>query len=151
MKIPEEILKTASEKGTYQPKLSLFVQKEGGGTQSTGPHEVKLISSKLVKGSDFATKKERAEIQLLLEENGVEKTYQFPAQDKEGGVHYLVERFAPIPEGSVVVLEGKKAKSGVGSYISVQLLEDGELREPEGISTSTNGEIPVIEDEEIEL
>lgn len=146
MKELTKILLQASEQGKYFPKLSLFIKKEGGGTQSTGSHKVKLISCKIVKGRAFKDKGERYEAQLLIEENNIQKTYNFPIKDElTGKIHYLVERLAPIPEGTEIILEGKRSTSG--SYIDVKVVgKGGELEEPEDSSQIDMGDIPLVED-----
>lgn len=128
----QEILDKATKEGKYVPELQLFVKKDGGGTEPTGPHKVKLINSAVVKGIDFKTKKEILEIKLSVEEDGTLKTYNFPMWIGEK-IHYLIERLAPIKEGSEVTLEGKK--SAKSSYIEV----DRGGAEPKK-------EIPIIEE-----
>jgi len=144
MKTCKEIIKKATETGEYKPQLQLFTKAEGGGTQPTGAHKVKLISSKIVKGTDFKTKAERFEVELTLEEEGANKTYNFPVKNKQGGVHYLVERFAELKEGTEVVLTGKKA--GKTSYIDVSVVgsrDDALEQDP--------NDIPIIEEDEIAI
>ena len=148
----KKILNKAVESGNYLPRLSLFVKLEGGGTRSTGKHNVKILGDKVVKARDFITKQEIYKIELLLEEDGIKKTYSFRMKDKDNPnkPHYLVERFANIEAGTEVVLEGKKSATG-GKYVDVQVVgepqevneedipvveEDGELQE----STSTDEE-----------
>lgn len=146
MKELTKILIEAQEQGKYFPKLALFVKLDGGGTQSTGSHKVRLMSCKIVKGKSFKSKGERYEAQLLVEENSVQKTYNFPIKDEvTGNIHYLVERLAPIPEGTEIILEGKR--SATGSYIDVKVVgKGGKLEEPEDPDHIDYGDIPIIED-----
>ena len=113
MKNSKQILKKAN----VIPKLQLAVKKEGGGVLGTGPHTVVLVSDEVVKGTDFRTGKERFEVKYTVKENGDLKTYNVPVKDKTGGVHYLVQRLAELPEGSTVTLEYKR--NGLVGYIDV--------------------------------
>ena len=137
----KEVLEKASKEGKYVDRLQLFTRKEGGGTQSTGPHEVTLLGAEGVTGIDYQTKEERPEMRLLLDEEGVKKTYQFAMYGKKGMVHYLISRFAPIKKGTRIVLEGKK--SGKASYVDVQIV-DGQ----DNTSEIKVGDIPIIEADE---
>ena len=141
MKSCEKALDEATKKGDYTPQLQLFVKIEGGGTQPTGPHRVKLISDRVIKARDFQTKEEIYKIELLLEEDGVEKTYSFRAKDKldPKKPHYLVERFANVKAGTEVILEGKK--TGKASYVDVKII-DGQGN----VSKVDEDNIPTIEE-----
>ena len=141
METCQKIIDKATEEGKYKPQLQLFTKLEGGGTQSTGAHKVKLVSSKIVKGTDFRTKAEQAEVELTVDENGTNKTYNFPVKNKKGGVHYLVERFAPIKEGAEVILTG--TRSGKNWYVDVKVAggQDNVLEMDES-------DIPIIEENE---
>ena len=143
-----ETLKNILKKANITPDLKLFVKREGGGTQTTGPHTVKLIDSKIIKGTDFSTKKEIYLIRLLLEENGEQKKYDFPMKDKNGEIHYLVHRLADFKEGSEIVLEGKS--QGGRSFTDVHPVNAVPETSEEDIpiiNQDDDGEdIPVIED-----
>lgn len=121
-------------------RLHLFTKNEGGGTQTTGPHKVKLIDSKIIKGSDFMTGKEKPRVRLSLEENGEPKQYDFDLKDSNGDVHYLVQRLAAIPEGSEIILEGKS--QGGRSFTDVQSVNGDS-------ASTTKDDIPVIDEDEV--
>ena len=128
------------KKANIVPDLKLFTKLEGGGTQTTGPHKVKLLGDKIVKGLEYLTGKEIYLIRLLLEENGEQKKYDFPMKDKKGDVHYMVQRLAEFGEGSEIILEGMS--QGGRSFTNVQAVNS--------VSESSNDDIPVIQqDEEI--
>ena len=57
METSKEVIEKATKEGKYKPQLSLFTKLEGGGTISTGPHTVKLISDRAVMGTDYQTNK----------------------------------------------------------------------------------------------
>jgi len=141
METCKEILDEATKKGDYKGKLQLFTKLEKGGTKATGSHTVELISSRAVTGTDYNTKKDRPEVEITVKEEGILKTYNFPVKDKKGGVHYLVERFAEIKAGTMVILEGKK--SGVNSYVDVNIA-DGQ----EDVGETRKEDIPIITEEE---
>ena len=143
MEFCKEVLDKASKEGDYVSSLQLFVKLDSGGTRATGAHKVKLISDKVIKGKDYKTKQEIYKIELLLEEDGVKKSYSFRMKDKDNPKkpHYLVERFANIKAGTEVILEGKK--SGKASYIDVFVVEgQGE------VSEEKEDNIPIIEENE---
>ena len=142
MKILKDILKQAN----IVPDLKLFTKREGGGTQTTGPHIVKLIDSKIIKGSEYLTNKEVYIVRLLLEENGEQKKYEFPVKNQKGDVHYLVHRLAEFKEGSEIVLEGKS--EGGRSFTSVSSVGDAVESSKENVQTIEQDDIPVIKDTE---
>jgi len=149
----KKILKKETEGGRYVAKLQLFVQLDKGGTKSTGPHTVKLLSSKEREGQEFLTKKPRREISLLVEENGVKKTYNFPvftyARDADGQkildeqgqetmkLHYLIPKFADLPANTIVIMTGKK--KGKMGFIDVEVV-NGQIQ--------IDDDIPIIEEDE---
>jgi hypothetical protein len=125
MKQSLELLKQAGLK----PKLRLGSKKAGKGTESTGPHRVKMIADKVVKGVDSKTGKEIEYVRYLVEENGEEKTYQTKKLNDKGELSYLVQRLAEVQEGQEVILEMKK--QGIKNYIQVSPVGGGESIEVE--------------------
>ena len=141
MKNLKQILKQAN----VIPDLKLFIKREGGGTQSTGPHKVKLIDSKIIKGTDFKTNEEIYVVRLLVEEDGEQKKYDFPMKDKKGDIHYLVQRLAEFEEGSEVILEGKS--EGGRSFTNVSSVNTTSQTSEEEVPTITQDkDIPIIEE-----
>lgn len=133
--------KEICQKANIVPKLQLAVQLEGGGVRGTGPHKVKLISDKIVKGTEYQTGKERYEVKYLVEEDGEKKSYSVAMKDQNDEVHYLVQRLAEVPEGTEVILEYKRR--GLKGYIDVQVVgEEPSISSPDVLDE----EIPVIED-----
>jgi len=139
-----ETLKDVLKKANITPDLKLFTKREEGGTQTTGPHTVKLIDSKIIKGVDFDTRKDIFIVRLLVEENGEQKKYDFPMRDKKGDIHYLVHRLAEFEEGSEVVLEGKS--QGGRSFTDVHLVDSTSESFQEEVPTISQGDIPIVED-----
>ena len=142
-----ENCKAIVSKAGIVPRLQL-VRKEGDVAVPTGQHKVKLISDKLVKGADYQSGVERPEVQFLLEEGGVKKTYNVPVKDKNGDVHYLVQRFAEIEAGEEIILEAKK--KGVKTYIDLQRTNntgDPVIDEGQPFEMPETDDIPVVEDE----
>ena len=110
----------ATELGV-RPELKLG---QGSPPTSTGPHTVKLLKAKEVKATNFKTKAEYRAIALLLEENGIEMTYEFPLfkDGDKGGTskpHYLFNRLVGIANGTEVVMELKK--EGAITFIDVKI------------------------------
>ena len=123
------------------PRLELARQLEGGGTRSTGPHIVRVLDEKLVIGKDYQTGAEREEMRYLLEEAGEKKSYSVPVKDKNGELHYLIQRFAEIEPGEEIILEAKK--KGIRTYIDLQRVNNITGKTP-------TDDIPVIEENESE-
>ena len=111
METSKSILKIAN----IIPKLQLGTKTEKG-VESTGPHKVKLIKDKEVKGTDV-NGKEVAMVRYLLEVNGEPRIYDCKKFDMKGDIHYLVQKLSTYNEGSEVILEMKKR--GIKNYIDV--------------------------------
>jgi len=167
MKTINEILKQAK----IVPLLRLAVQKEGGGEVGTGPHRVKLLRDKAAKRINARTGKEEYIVWLYVEENGEEKKYPIPVKDKNGEVHYLIQRLGEFKEGDEIIMEYKRREGSVKGFIDVRPVtqqkkpdeeipvieevpeipeKDIPLPEEEDISAIKEKDIPVIEDENYE-
>lgn len=131
--------KQLMQKAGIYPDLKLLVKVEGQAPRATGPHKVKVLEEKVVMGKDYTSGKEREEMRYTLEEDGEKKIYQVPLKDKNGDLHYLIQRFAEIEEGEEIVLEAKY--KGGRNFINVIRLNQG------GTEQITDEEIPVIEEE----
>lgn len=125
MKTSKELLKEAG----IQPKLRLGSKTPKGGTKANGPHRVKMIADKIVKGTDPKNGREIEYVRYLIEENGEKKTYQTKKLNDKGELSYLVQRLAEINEGEEVILEMKK--QGIKNYIDVSPVVGGETIEME--------------------
>lgn len=101
------------------PKLRLAVKEEGKAPTLTGPHRVKIISDKTQMGKDNEGKLIPI-VRYIFEENGEQKRYDVPVKNKEGELHYLVQRLAEVEEGQEIVLEMKKR--GMKNYVSVTVV-----------------------------
>lgn len=119
MKASKALMKEAN----IQPKLKLGNKKAGGGVTPTGPHRVKMIADKIVKGPDPKTGKEIDYVRYLVEENGETKTYQTKKLNDKGELSYLVQELSSINEGQEVILEMKK--QGIKNYIEVSPVVGG--------------------------
>lgn len=113
MQNSKQLLKAAG----ILPKLRLGLEQSGGGVKPTGPHKVKILEDKIIKRPDPRTAKDIEWVRYTVEENGEKKIYDTKLRDKNGGLSYLVQRFAEINEGEEVILEMKK--QGVKNYIAV--------------------------------
>src|SRR5207247_7709836 len=70
------------------PDLRLFVKRPEGGTVSTGPHRVKVLSDKVIRSTEYETGKEIAAVEYILEEGGEKKRYEVPEKDKKDRPNY---------------------------------------------------------------
>jgi len=123
------------------PLLRLAVKNEKGGVIGTGQHRVKLLRDKLGKRINPRTTKEEYIVWLYVEENGEEKKYPIPVKDKNGEIHYLIQRLGEFKEGDEVILEYKRQQGTAKGYIDVKPAEE---------KKELNEEIPIIEEEEYE-
>ena len=120
----KQLFDKASAAGkTRKPYLQLGEKQEGGGVKSTGKHVVKIMSDKVGTGKDPFTEEPREELQMVVSENGVEKIWNIPVKDKNGNLHYLVERLSEVPEGATISLEMKS--KGMKNYIELRVVGEG--------------------------
>lgn len=124
-----------------------LVRQEGKTTVSTGVHHVKLLRGENSSKNNFKTGKPEEGVDLYFEEDGIEKKYFVPTyvndknSDKYGKFHYLFEKFADIPEGSLLELE--YIKKGITGFIDVRA-KGGNVSSH--VAQITTDEIPVVED-----
>ncbi len=72
-------------------------------------------------GTEYQTGVEREEVKWIFEENGEHKFYSVPIKDKNGELHYLIQRMAEVELLDDIVLEAKK--KGIRTYIDVMVEE----------------------------
>src|SRR3990167_5955035 len=137
MNISKEILKKAN----ILPKLNLCPKNENGVPTPNGPHRVRTVSDRLVKGTDN-NGNEITMVKYVLEEDGEQKFYRVPLKNKNDEVHYLVQRMAEIKEGQEIIMEC--LKKGPKNFIRVT--EVGNSTENE----IDEDEIPIINQDEVE-
>ena len=114
-----------------------------------GPIKVKLIGCENAKNRDYETQKEVQGVNLLFEQDGIQKKYFVPTIGKDGKFHYLIERFADIEEGTELILEFQRKKGSVQGFIDVKLASEVEENAPrEPMVGIDDGEIPVIEEKD---
>jgi len=139
--------KAQAEGKTQVPFLEVATQitdEEGNkkGVQGTGPHRVKFIRDKAVKGKDYNTKEERDEVEYLFLEGEIQKRYRKPVKNRDGNLHYFVAEMAKYNYGDELTLEYKKKSGSYEGYIDVR-----KSVETEPVQTAEE-DIPVIEDDE---
>lgn len=110
------------ESAGLTPKLRLGEKQPAGGVKSTGPHRVKVLEDKIIRGIDPDNGKELEYVLYTVEENGEKKSYQTKLKDKNGKLSYLVQRMSEIPEGSEIIMEMKR--QGVKNFVSITLIGD---------------------------
>lgn len=150
MTISQQLLKRATQEGKLPlPYLQLAEQiieaDKKAGVKGTGTHTVKFLSDKAITGKDYTTKQERPEIEYTYEENGQKKRYSVPVNNKNGELHYFVQRMAEVEVGEVITLEYKKKPGSYEGYIDFQKTMDIPKEEIK------DEDIPVIEEEEEEI
>jgi len=144
----QQLVKKATSEGAIPPpflQLATQIKDEAGnkkGVQGTGPHKVKFISDKIVKGHDYKTKEERDEVEYVFEEEGLKKRYRVPVKNKNGELHYFVQRMAEAKAGEEIILEYKKKEGSFEGYIDFKrAIGSGEI-------SIDKDEIPIINEEE---
>ena len=147
----KDLYEEGKKKGHFTPKLELFTKEnEKSAPKPTGIHAVKMLGAKTIKGIEYKTNKERAEVELLVEEDGEKKIYKFPVIMKNGKMHYLIERLKGFNEGDEFIMEGMK--NGQKNFIDVRSVgEDssvGQETEDEFPTIEQDEEIPIIEEKE---
>jgi hypothetical protein len=115
-----------------------------------GQHRVKIFSQQLGKGKSYEGA-EQDELQMVVNDNGVEKLWNMPVKNKDGTLYYLIEDLESIEIGEEFFVEAVKMKNGkyakriskvAGTIPTIQLDEPtGEGDNPkleggEGISPS---------------
>lgn len=125
------------------PKLRLAIKEEGKAPVPTGPHRVKILSDNTQKGKDREGNIIPI-VRYVFEENGEQKRYDVPVKNKEGELHYLIQRLSEIEEGQEIILEMKKR--GAKNYVNVSLVgSDVEMEdeEVEGEEVNENGNLGI--------
>ncbi|MBL7052076.1 MAG: hypothetical protein ISS01_03210 [Nanoarchaeota archaeon] len=131
--------------GNIEPtKLQLAERLPGGGVKGTGPHTLKVLRDEIGKNKDYMTSDMVSGIWFYLEEDGREYKYFVPFKNKENRPHYLMERLAPIDEGTTIVME--YINQGGKGYIDVKTAD--EVKTQNTINRNSEPEIPVIESED---
>lgn len=144
-----ETCKKILQQANIIPRLQLVRKKEGGGTEGTGPHRVKLLGDKTCKVKNFKTGEVEFGVELLVEENGEKKRYPFPMKSETGEVHYLVQKMVNFNVGDEVIMEYKR-QPGMGARGMIDVILAGKPKEKEAKSPADlkNEEIPIVEEED---
>ena len=103
-----QIFNDITTKAGLVPKLRLFTKEEGKAPVSTGRHMVRILEAGkgAVEIENKRTHQKELFIWVYFEEKRQKVRYPIPVKNKEGGVHYLVERFAGLEEGDEITIEG---------------------------------------------
>ncbi len=117
-------MKTSKEliiKSGIIPKLILG-KKTPKGTESTGPHRVKMLEDRIIKGVDPRSGKEMEYVEYTVEEKGTKKIYKTKLRGNDNMPSYLVQRLSEVNEGEEIIMEMKK--SGMKNFIDVSDVKD---------------------------
>jgi len=136
------------------PRLHLVRKKEGGGTEGTGIHRVKLLGDKACKVKNYKTQEVEYGIELLVEEDGEKKKYTFPMKNEVGEIHYLVEKMSSFDIGDEVIMEYKR-QPGAGARGMIDVIlsvkkgpEENKLVDLGKVKDIKDEDIPVLEEED---
>jgi len=159
----KKLMDRAIEEGKVPPpflKLATQIKDAAGnkkGVEGTGKHTVRFISDKAIEGENFITKEKRPEVQYIFEEDGQKKKHSVPVHNKNGELHYFVQRMADIQRGETITLEYQKIPNSFKGYIEIKRIEikrieaGSKVAEKEVRNEETQGAepvIPIIDDEE---
>jgi hypothetical protein len=136
MTVAKNLFDRASAAGKAAPQyLQLGVKQEGGGVKSTGKHVLVFVSDKEGTGTDPITGQPRAELQMVVSENGVEKLWNRPVMSKDGkNLDYLVAKISELNYGDTFSVEMKSA--GMKSFIEfIKLGSGGAAKVDNGLPT----------------
>ena len=106
------------------PKLRLAIKEDGKAPKPTGPHRVKILEDKVQNGKDHEGKVVPV-VRYIFEENGEKYRYDVPVKNKEGELHYLIQKLSEFPEGQELIIEMKK--KGIKNYVSVTSTDDTDV------------------------
>lgn len=120
------------------PRLRFGRKKPGGGIESLGPQEVKIIKDRKIKANDPQTGSEREELEFILQKDGDYYRWSFPIFNKHGEPTYLIEKLMHIKEGSTIRLELKKDRAT--NYYDVEVIKEPETEDFEGEDAEENGD-----------
>jgi len=121
MNTAKSIFDKALASGKTRKEFLSLGRKVDGKMVLSGPHTIKLVSDKIGSGTDPFTKQPREELQVLVSENGVEKMWNIPLKDKDGNLHYLVQKLTEFNEGDMIVAE--MHTNGMKNYVTVMAAE----------------------------
>lgn len=129
------------EKADIKPKLRLAIKDAKGVPQSTGPHTLIFVKDKLKKGIDPDTQEPVYKMKYYFKDtDGLDFEYSCPMYGRDGDLHYLVQKMAPIEENTEITLEMKRGKGG--NYIEVKY--DG-MEEAEPSETQVDEALDTIQ------
>ncbi|MCH8295607.1 hypothetical protein IH992_31370 [Candidatus Poribacteria bacterium] len=119
--------KDLTDRAGIKPRLQLGRQVptgDGDKTKvvSTGPHRVKWIGDRIIKGQEYQSDDEIDVVEYTFEEGGEEKLYEASVKNKKGELHYFVKRMSEYEYGQELILEMRK--KGIRSYISIVPVQD---------------------------
>ena len=117
------------------------------GVNGTGPHKVKFISDKNIKGKEYMTGKERFEVEYIFEEDGEKKKYRVPTKNENGELHYFIARMMEFNYGDEMILEYKKIKGTFRGYIDIKRIEV--VGEESESAFDENDDVPPEKTEEV--
>src|SRR3990167_5731625 len=125
METNKTISQQLAEQAGIKPRLQLGIKTENG-VKSTGPHRVKYLADRIIKGVDYHTREEREEVEFIFQENGTDYIYEVPVKDpKTKKPHYFWVKMATYEYGQEVILEMRKR--GAINYISIDPVGHDEI------------------------
>ncbi len=112
-----------AQQANIVPFLNLVPKNESGVPTPNGPHRVKFLGDKIIKGNDFKTKQEIDVVRYTFEEDGIAKKYDVAVKDEKGDLKYFIQKMSEYNYGDEIILEGKRDSEKI--YISIKSVSEG--------------------------
>ncbi len=121
MKNSEEFLKELPP----QEEFLQLAKKVGNKNVSTGPHILQLLRDEKGVKKNFRTNVKEEVMWYYFRDVGTGKLYKYavPIKNRDGDIHYLIQKLGPLPENSIVELTYVNKPNDVGGFVQVNVLD----------------------------
>ena len=115
----QRVYETAAKAGKVSPGFLKLTDKVDGVNVSNGVHIVKFLSDEVI---DKENKEGKivGGMEYMFSENGLKVKYQVFAKNRNGELHYFIQRMAGFNVGDMVSLEFKKKEGSEYGYVDVK-------------------------------
>ncbi len=121
MKNSEEFLKDLPP----QEEFLQLAKKVGNKNVSTGSHLLQLLSDKTGVKKNFRTNVKEEVMWYFFRDVATGKLYKYavPIRNRDGNIHYLIQKLGVLPENSIVELTYVNKPNDVGGFVQVKVLD----------------------------
>jgi hypothetical protein len=124
-----------------QEEFLQLAKKVGNKNVSTGSHLLQLISDEIGTRINIRTNIKEKVIWYHFKDITTGNLYKYavPIKNKNGDVHYLIQKLGVLPEGSTVELTYVNKPNDVGGFVQVKVVEKSiELTSTNSSQTTSN-------------